>query len=258
MKHKENDFLPLMEKTLQTDRSIYKQMIFLREITGEIMAGISRQTLNFLTVLAVNNDREWFSNNRNLYLRAKEEFEILIGNFIERVSAFEPILKGLEPSSCIFRINRDIRFSADKSPYKSHFGALVMRGGRKNIHRFAGYYIHIEPGESKIAGGAYLPPTPWLTAIREKIAGEPDVFTGIIENKKFRQLFGELDNDKLKSAPKGFRADHPYIELLKYKSYLVAKSITDKEVISMGFPDYAVEIAKTMKPLNDFLNECAG
>jgi uncharacterized protein (TIGR02453 family) len=93
-------------------------------------------------------------------------------------AVFDPIIKGLEAKSCIFRINRDIRFTNDKSPYKSNFGAFIVRGGKKNGDKFAGYYFHIEPEKSIIAGGAYMPPAPWLSAIREKIDEKPDVVGG--------------------------------------------------------------------------------
>jgi len=218
---------------------------------------ISRSTFNFLAELNINNNRDWFGKNRLLYEKAKKEFEDFIQAFINEMCAVEPFFKGLEASSCIFRINRDIRFSADKSPYKTNFGALVMRGGRKNIHRFAGYYIHIEPCKSMIAGGAYIPPAGWLSAIRERIADEPEKFISITGNRKFKNYFGEIENDKLKSAPRGFDPNHPYIELLKYKSYMVVNYVSDNKVLMPDFFDYVVDVAKTMKPLNDFLNECA-
>jgi len=118
------------------------------------MVTIQKNTIEFLKVLALNNNRDWFEANRSYYEASRNNFEAFIQAFIDRITEFDPVLKGLEAKSCIFRINRDIRFSTDKSPYKTNFGALVIRGGRKNIHRFAGYYIHIEPGEYMIAGGA--------------------------------------------------------------------------------------------------------
>jgi uncharacterized protein (TIGR02453 family) len=174
---------------------------------------------------------------------------------IDQITDFEPIMKGLEASSCIYRINRDIRFSNDKSPYKAHLGAFIVRGGRKNGDRFAGYYIHIEPGNSIIAGGAYMPPTPWLSAIREKIDEEPEKLLKIIRNKDFIKFFGKLDGEKLKSAPKGYPSDHPYIDLLKYKSYLVVNEVPDKKVLDKDYLPHIIDVARAMKPLNDFLND---
>lgn len=221
------------------------------------MKVITPATFDFLKKLAVNNNREWFSANRDLYNKVKTDFSGFIQEVINRLSEDDRMLRGLESDSCIFRINRDTRFSADKSPYKTNLGALIIRGGRKNIHRFAGYYIHIEPGENMIAGGAYMPPSPWLTSIRGKIAGEPERFIRIIENEYFKKFFGEIENDKLKGIPKGFSASHPQIGLLQYKSYLVVNYVNDKQVLSNSFLNHVLEVAGAMKPFNDFLNECA-
>ena len=138
------------------------------------MENIKKSTLDFLNDLKNNNNRDWFIKNRSAYSEAKDNFESFIQEIINKIIDFEPIMKGLEVKSCIYRINRDIRFSNDKSPYKSHFGAYIVRGGKKNGDKFAGYYIHIEPGKSIIAGGAYMLPKPWLSAIREKIDEEPE------------------------------------------------------------------------------------
>jgi uncharacterized protein (TIGR02453 family) len=218
------------------------------------MSTINKSTLDFLTELKCNNDRDWFNANRPKYLEAKENFEALVQEIIDRIVLFEPIMKGLEAKSCIYRINRDIRFSNDKSPYKSHFGAFIVRGGRKNGDRFAGYYFHIEPGASILAGGAYMPPMPWLTAIREKINDYPEEFIKITKSKDFIKYFGKLDGDKLKTAPKGYPSDHPHIELLKYKSFLVVNNASDKLVLSNEYQDHVISVFKAMKPLNDYLN----
>jgi uncharacterized protein (TIGR02453 family) len=219
------------------------------------MESIKKSTFDFLLKLKSNNNRDWFNQNRKLYEDAKENFAALVQAVIDEITEFEPIIKGLEASSCIFRINRDIRFSNDKSPYKTNFGAFIVRGGRKNGDKFAGYYIHIEPGESIVAGGAYVPPSPWLSAIREKIDDEPERFLKIINNKNFIKSFGALSGEKLKSAPKGYPADHPHIELLKYKSYLVVAEIPDKEVLGNGYFAKIIDLARAIKPLNDFLND---
>lgn len=219
------------------------------------METIKKSTLDFLSKIKENNNREWFNKNRNLYDDAKENFQSLVQAIIDKITGFEPIMKGLEASSCIYRINRDIRFSNDKSPYKAHFGAFIVRGGRKNGDKFAGYYIHIEPGNSIIAGGAYMPPSPWLSAIREKIDEEPEKFLKIIQHKDFIQYFGKLDGERLKSAPKGYPSDHPHIDLLKFKSYLVVNEVPDKKVLGNDYLTHIVDVARAMKPLNDFLND---
>jgi uncharacterized protein (TIGR02453 family) len=218
------------------------------------MDTIKKSTLDFLSGIKVNNNRDWFIANRPLYLEAKDNFESFVQNIINEIILFEPIMKGLEAKSCVFRINRDIRFSNDKSPYKSHFGAFIVQGGKKNGDKFAGYYFHIEPGKSIMAGGAYTPPAPWLSAIREKISDSPDEFIKITKAKDFIKYFGSIDGEKLKTAPKGYPKDHPHIELLKLKSYLVVNEATDKLVLSNDFLIHVLSVFKTMKPLNDYLN----
>jgi uncharacterized protein (TIGR02453 family) len=218
------------------------------------METIKKSTLDFLTAIKCNNNREWFLDNRPLYLEAKDNFETFVQEIIDKIILFESIMKGLEAKNCVYRINRDIRFSNDKSPYKSHFGAFIVRGGKKNGDRFAGYYFHIEPGKSMMAGGAYTPPAPWLSSIREKISDYPDEFIKITRAKDFIKYFGSIDGEKLKTAPKGYPKDHPNIELLKYKSYLVANEASDKIVLGKDFQEHAINVFKAMKPLNDYLN----
>ncbi|HEX2975472.1 MAG TPA: DUF2461 domain-containing protein [Bacteroidales bacterium] len=219
------------------------------------MEAISKSTLDFLKSLKNNNNREWFNQNKEAYLEARRNYESFVQEFIDRIVKFDPVLKGLEAPSCTYRINRDIRFSNDKSPYKSHFGAFVVKGGKQNGDKYAGYYFHVEPGNSLFAGGAYMPPAPWLASIREKIDDEGERLAKIINAKEFKSVFGSLEGEKLKTAPKGFPKDHPYIDLLRMKSYLVEFSISDKEVVSEECMDKIVRGAKVMKTLNDFLNE---
>ena len=220
------------------------------------MTQIEQLTLDFLSDLKYHNEREWFLKNRKRYDDAKKNFESFVQAVIEKISEFDPILKGLEVKSCTYRINRDIRFSNDKTIYKTHLGAFIVRGGKKNGDRYSGYYVHIEPGNnSMIAGGAYIPPMPWLTAIREKIDEQGDTFLKIIRNKDFNDFFGEIEGEKLKSAPKGYSRDNKYIEFLKLKSFLISKVISDKDIISKECFGLIIEACRIMKPLNDFLND---
>ena len=219
------------------------------------METIKKSTLEFLNQIKLNNNREWFINNRPAYLEARENFESFVQKLIDQIIEFEPIMKGLEVKSCVYRFNRDIRFSNDKSLYKTHFGAFIVRGGKKNGDKYGGYYFHIEPGSSIIAGGAYMPPAPWLLAIREKIDEEPDRFMKIISSKEFKKFFGQLTGEKLKKAPKGYPADHPNVDLLKFKSYLVVNEVKDEFVLHEKYFEHTIEVMKAMKPLNDFLNE---
>jgi uncharacterized protein (TIGR02453 family) len=219
------------------------------------MEPVKKSTLEFLNNLKENNNRDWFIKNKSLYLDAKNNFESFVQEIIYKLIEFEPIMKGLEVKSCVYRINRDIRFSNDKSPYKTHLGAFIVRGGKQNGDKLAGYYFHIEPGKSIMAGGAYMPPSPWLSAIREKISEEPDKLIKIINTKDFIKYFGKIDGEKLKTAPKGYSSDHPHIDLLRFKSYLVVNEVTDKMVLSEKYFDHVLNVFKAMKPLNDYLNE---
>jgi uncharacterized protein (TIGR02453 family) len=219
------------------------------------METIKKSTLDFLELIKLNNNREWFLDNKAIYLEARENFETFAGSILSKITEFEPILKGLEIKNCVYRFNRDTRFSSDKSPYKSHFGAFIVRGGKSNGDKLAGYYLHVEPGKSIVAGGAYMPPKQWLEAIREKIDDEPATLKKILKEKEFVKYFKELDGEKLKKAPKGYPADHPEIELLKFKSFLAFSDINDDLVVSDKFFDYVVNAFRAMKPLNDYLND---
>jgi uncharacterized protein (TIGR02453 family) len=219
------------------------------------MERIEKTTLDFLDKLTHNNDKDWFDKHRPEYLAAKVNFEAFIQNMINEITEFDPIIKGLEAKNCIFRINRDVRFSNDKSPYKTNMGAFIVKGGKKNGDKYAGYYFHIEPGKSMLAGGAYVPPAPWLTAIREKIDDEPEKLLEIINNPQFKKYFGQIEGEKLKKAPKGYPPDHKYIELLKFKSYLAMQEVSDKQILGSDYLKHSLSVFKAMKPLNDFLNE---
>lgn len=218
------------------------------------MLQISKSTLTFLSDLKIHNDRDWFSNNRNRYEQARGNFETFIQAILDEIMKFDPIYKGLEAKSCIFRINRDTRFSHDKSVYKTNFGAFMVRGGRKNGDKFTGYYLHIEPGASFVAGGAYIPPTPWLSAIREKISENGEELTAIVKSRDYKKYFSGLEGEKLKVPPRGYMKDNPHIELIKMKSFLAERNYSDSEVLAEDFFDTVTGAFRAMKPLNDFLN----
>jgi len=215
------------------------------------MNTIDRSTLKFLADLRRHNDRLWFAENRSRYEAAREDLYLFVQAVIDEIVKFDPIFKGLEAKNCIYRINRDIRFTNDKTIYKTNFGAFMVRGG--NGDRFPGYYLHIEPGQSFISGGSYIPPAPWLKAIRERIAIEGDNLVKILNNREFRKYFNGLEGEKLKLPPRGFSKDHPHIELIKMKSFLTEKPLTDSEVVDPGFFEVVTGAFRAMKPLNDFL-----
>lgn len=214
-------------------------------------------TLQFLSKLKKNNNRDWFLANKKHYEAAKKDFLNTVQELISGIAAFDKRIAGLEAKNCIFRINRDLRFSNDKSPYKTNMGANMSPGGRKSPA--AGYYFHIEPGGSFIAGGMFMPQPDKLKAVREDILYEPEKFKAIINNKNFKKHFPKLwDEDKLKTAPKGFDKEHPDIDLAKYKSYIVVKNISDKEITEKSFVKNILQAYKELKTLNDFLNKSAG
>lgn len=217
------------------------------------MSGISKKTFDFLKDLGKNNDRDWFTENKPRYEEAKQEFEVFITDLIANIVAFDPLIADVKAKKAIFRIYRDTRFSKDKTPYKTNMGAHMVAYSLKP-HDRAGYYIHIEPGKSMIAGGAYLPPGPWIKAIRQEIDYNPQEFKDIIGNVDFKKYFGDIEGDKLKTVPKGYAKDHPEIELLKHKSFLAANYLDDKAVLAPSFLQYSTDAFKAMKPFDDFLN----
>ena len=212
-----------------------------------------KDILTFLRALRKNNNKEWFDANRKKYEDVREQFIDTLQHLILEVGKFEPGIGNLRPKDCMFRINRDIRFTNDKRPYKENFGAVISRGGKKSP--FGVYYIHIQPGnESIVAGGIYMPETDVLKKIRQEIDYNPKPLLAFMKSKAFKQYFGEFSEDKLKRTPQGYAEDHPNAELLKYKSYIVVRGFTDKEVQDKNFLKEVMKSFRAMKPLNDYLN----
>jgi len=212
-----------------------------------------KDILYFLRQLCVNNNREWFDVNRTIYKLRKEEFETIVTRLIEKIAEFDSSVSHLTAKDCTYRINRDTRFSNDKTPYKNHFGAFIAPGGKKACT--AGYYIHIEPDSSIIAGGIYMPPADILLKIRTAIFEKPKEFVSILEHPTFVKTFGSLDGDTLKAAPRGFSKDFEHIDLLKFKSYTLATSLTDEFIENDNVEAFALDGFRTMKDFNVFLNK---
>lgn len=210
--------------------------------------------LKFLKDISKNNDRVWFEKNKERYLEAKQSFEDFVGELLKEMTKFDEGLAGLDPKKLPFRIYRDVRFSKDKRPYKTNMGAGFSPNGK--LVQEPGYYIHIEPGKSFIAGGIYMPDKDLLAKVRQEIDYNAEKLNRILNNKAFKKLFKGFDDfDKLKTMPKGYPADHPHIELLKHKSFIVSHAFTDTQVNDKKFLKSAAAIAKTIKPLNDFIKE---
>lgn len=216
---------------------------------------IDKETVSFLKNLEAINNRDWLQANKKEFEKAKDNFAAFTGELIDGISRFDPEVGGLMPDACIFRIYRDIRFSKDKRPYKTNFGAYISPGGRKT--NSPGYYIHIQPGgQSFLAGGKHMPESHELLAIRRAVADKTDEFLKIIGDKDFKNFFGELHGEKLKTAPKGFPADHPALEFLKFKSFTVSHALDkDKMLTAPDFPAYVANACKKMKPFIDFLRK---
>lgn len=212
-------------------------------------------TFRFLKQLAKNNQKEWFDANRKTYEACKAEFEILVKAVIDNSAKFDKAIASLEARKCLFRINRDVRFSKDKSPYKINMGASISPGGKKEMG--VGYYIHIEPGKSFLAGGSYMPEPAALAKIRQEIDYNTTVFKKIVNAKDFKTYFKDLSQeDKLKTAPKGYPKDHPELEYLQHKHFIVVHDLKDSQVTDKNFPAYASKVFKAMLPLNLFLRSC--
>lgn len=213
-------------------------------------------TFKFLKQLAKNNNKEWFDINRKLYETSKAEFEIIIKSILDKSVGFDKALAGIEAKKTMFRINRDVRFSKDKSPYKLNMGASINPGGKKEMG--AGYYIHIQPGKSFLAGGCYMPPPDILAKIRQEIDYNTKEFKKILSAKDFKTFFKGLsdEGDKLKTAPKGYAKNHPELSLLQHKHFIVVHDLKDEQIMDKNFPGYAAKVFKAMYPLNTFLRAC--
>lgn len=212
-------------------------------------------TLKFLKQLAKNNHKEWFDANRKTYEICKAEFENVVKSVIDKSVVFDNGLAGLEAKKCLFRINKDVRFSKDKSPYKLNMGASINPGGKKSM--IPGYYIHIEPGKSFLAGGCYQPMPEVLAAIRQEIDYNGTAFKKILSAKDFKTYFKDLSQeDKLKTAPKGYEKTHPEISLLQHRHFIVVHDLKDEDILNKNFPSHVAKIFKAMLPLNLFLRNC--
>lgn len=209
------------------------------------------QIIDFLTRLEGNNNREWFNAHKSEYLEARASFEKVLEQVIAGLGQVDNHIRGLKASDAIFRIYRDTRFATDKTPYKNNFGAHLSRGGKNSGE--PGYYFHVQPGESFLSGGIYMPSNEKLKSIRKEIFLFPEDFTSLINDPVFVKNFTFFQDDKLKRPPLGFPADFPLIDYLKYKHYCPWMPIPDDW---LGLPDLSsriVDVYGNMKPFNDFI-----
>ncbi len=211
-------------------------------------------TIKFLQQLQKNNNKPWFEKNRNLYEAAKTDIQHMVAVLIPAIAKFDEPIGNLAVKDCTFRINRDVRFSKNKSPYKGNMAAYFSRGGKKaNV---AGYYFHCEPGKSYAAGGFYSPMPPELAKIRQEIDYGFDEWKKIINNKTFKKYFPEgVDGmELLVRPPKGYDENNPAIKYLKMKHFVVSKPFSDEELQSKTLVIDVTKVFETMKPMIDFLN----
>ena len=213
------------------------------------------QTLKFLTQLKKNNNKHWFDSHREQYEAARIDFSNFIQLLIEAMQKFDTTLTGLTSKDCMFRINRDIRFSKDKTPYKTHFAASIKRGGRKSP--FSGYYFHCEPGNSFVGGGMWLPEAPALKNMRQEIDYNWDEFKSILREKKFKKTYVDLykgEDQSLSTMPKGYEKDNPAAEYLKLKSFISETRFEDAELTKSSLHKKAIAAFETLQPLINFIN----
>lgn len=213
-------------------------------------------TLKFLKDLKKNNNKPWFDAHRKEYDVAKNDFMIFIQSVIDKHSKSDPTIKSITAKDCLFRINRDVRFSKDKSPYKTNMGAYINRGGKKSL--FGGYYFHCEPGQAFVGGGLWMPMPPELNKVRQEIDYNLGKFKKIITSKRFKSVYKDLSRDPeyvLSRVPKGYEADNPAAEYLKMKSFVALTPLKDSDLTSKNLLNKTTAAFEALQPLIEFINE---
>ncbi len=208
---------------------------------------IQTETLQFLRDLAANNDRDWFQENKPRYEAAQSNMKKFVKSVEKELSKTDQL-----EGSKLFRIYRDVRFSKDKSPYKNNFGSGFSRATKL---RRGGYYLHIQPGESFAGGGFWNPNSPDLKRIRDEFAMDDKPIRAIIADPVFVKYFGTLEGDELKTAPSGFDREHPAIDLIRKKQFVVRRMFSDAEVTSENFLEEVRKTFEAMRPFFDFMSE---
>ncbi len=212
------------------------------------MSTISKGVFDFLKDLKKNNHRDWMTDNKKIYQKNEKELKAFYSNIVERLNEKDEIEK-----TKVFRINRDVRFSKDKTPYNVHRSASFSRAG---AHRRGGYYLRLEPGNSLMGGGFFSPESPDLLRIRKEFEMDDEEIREILAYPDFKKAFGGFNTEyQVKTAPKGFSKDHPAIDLIKNKSFFVTHSYTDKEVFADDFLDKVVYHYELLRPFFDYMSD---
>ncbi|MFY1047266.1 DUF2461 domain-containing protein [Chryseobacterium sp. GP-SGM7] len=213
---------------------------------------ISAKIFDFLKLIEKNNNREWFNENKSLFLEAQSDFQDFVEALIAEMGKFDENMLKLDAKKSLLRIYRDTRFSKDKTPYKTYFGTSLGMG---KMNSKSGFYLHIESGKSFLASGIYLPDAPILKEIRKEISLFKNDFLTTIEDKDFKKYYGELDPEhKLKNVPQGFEKEDPMAEFLKLKSFIGVHNMTNKDLMDKNAVKNVSKIFEAGKPLNDFLD----
>jgi len=215
------------------------------------MSVISKANYNFLKQLKENNNRDWFNANKDEYLKQHQNTIEFADALLLEMNKHDNIETATGKKS-LYRIYRDVRFSKDKSPYKSNWAGAFKRA-TKQLR--GGYYFHIQPGNSMVGGGFWGPNKDDLLRIREDIASDASELRKVINSKSFKKTFGTLQGNQLKTSPKGFNKEHPDVDLLRYKQFIIAKKFTDKEVLSPDFYKMVSNTFKEMRPFFDYMSE---
>jgi len=211
-----------------------------------------KDLLNFLTELSINNSKEWMDENRSWYEQEKASFLESVAEILAQLSKWQPGFSELRPKDCVFRQNRDIRFSANKAPYKINMAAYFSVGGKKS--EGPGYYVHVQPGGSFVGGGIWMPQAPILKKIRQEIDYSGQELKKLLLSSKIKERFGEMQGAKLKTSPKGFEKDHLYIEYLRYKSFILSHPLSDEEIRSGTYVSSSLEAFSQMRPFQAFFH----
>ena len=213
------------------------------------------ETLQFLTDLKNNNQRDWFYTHKQNYDKVRKNYEEFANVLLENLKLFDHTLRDLEVKQCLFRIYRDVRFSPNKEPYKTHFGVYFSKNGGKNSN-FAGYYFHLDPEESFFGGGIYMPLPEYLKTIRKEIYYQIDEFKAIMNATAFKEYYPEgiEEIEKLKKVPVGFPIEFPEIELLKNKHFFTSHYFKPQDALKEDFVNFVSIGFKAVKPLVDFIN----
>jgi uncharacterized protein (TIGR02453 family) len=224
-----------------------------QQIFPKIM--LNKLTIKFLKDLQKNNNKDWMDAHKAEYLAAKNDYLALVADVLKEMKGFEPeIAENTEPKNCVFRLNRDVRFSANKNPYKDNMGASIKLGGKKSL--YAGYYFHLQPGASFVGGGYWMPEAPMLAKLRQEIDYNFEEFKGIVASKKFTDIYvnGLNREDALKTVPKGYDKENPAIQYLQLKHLVAMAPLKDSDFLEKDIAKKIATAFKALKPMLDFMN----